>query len=107
MIQVIYYRSYNRVTVTGHANSAEHGQDLVCCAASTLVYTLAVNVAKMAEFGQVREPVMKTSEGDAEISCNPKHNLKHVVTLVFDSLCAGFDLLATRYPEYVSYEIRP
>ena len=106
MIQAIYYRSYNRLTVTGHANSAEPGHDLVCASASMLAYTLAANVASMADNGQVRQPIIKNNEGDTEISCNPRHNLKNTVTLVCDSICLGFELLAHDYPEYISYEIR-
>ena len=106
MIQATYYPSYNRLTVTGHAKSAEPGHDLICCAASTLVYTLGANVANMADAGQVRNPVIKTLEGEAEICCNPRHNLKASVTLVFDSVCVGLELLANQYPEYVQYEIR-
>ena len=36
MIHATYYRKYNRLTVTGHAGSAEHGHDLVCASASML-----------------------------------------------------------------------
>lgn len=106
MIQAIYYRKYNRLTVTGHANSAEPGHDLVCASASMLAYTLAANVANMADNGQVRKPIIENNEGNAEISCNPRHNLKNTVTLVFDSICVGFELLAHDYPEYITYEIR-
>ena len=106
MIQAIYYRKYNRLTVTGHAGAAEPGHDLVCASASMLAYTLAANVANMADAGQVRQPIIKNNAGDTEISCNPRHNLKATVTLVFDSVCVGFELLAHDYPEYVSYEIR-
>lgn len=106
MIQATYYRKYNRLTVTGHANSAEYGHDLVCASASMLAYTLAANVANMADNGQVREPIIKNNDGDTEISCNPRHNLKASVTLVFDSVCVGFELLAHDYPEYIKYEIR-
>lgn len=106
MIQVTYYRKYNRLTVTGHAESAEKGHDLVCASASMLAYTLAANVANMADCGQVREPVMDLEEGNTVISCNPRHNLKASVTLVFDSVCVGFELLANDYPQYISYEIR-
>ena len=106
MIQAIYYRKYNRLTVTGHAGAAEPGHDLVCASASMLAYTLAANVANMADNGQVREPIVKMDEGDTEISCNPRHNLKASVTLVFDSVCVGFELLAHDYPEYIKYEIR-
>ena len=106
MIHAIYYRKYNRLAVTGHAGSAEKGHDLVCASASMLAYTLAANVANMADNGQVRQPIIKTEEGNTEISCSPRHNLKASVTLVFDSVCVGFDLLAHEYPEYISYEIR-
>ncbi len=107
MIEVIYYRKFHRVTVKGHAKSAEAGHDLVCASASVLAYTLAGNVAKMAEGGQVRDPIMNLHEGNTEISCNPRHNLKATVTLIFDSLCVGFEMLASRYPAFISYEIRP
>lgn len=106
MIQAVYYSKYNRLTVTGHAGAAEPGQDLICASASMLAYTLAANVANMAGAGQVRQPIIKLDEGDAEISCNPRHNLKNSVTLVFDSVCIGFALLAKDYPEFVAYEIR-
>ena len=106
MIEAIYYRKYNRLTVTGHAGSAEHGHDLVCASASMLAYTLAANVANMADHGQVRQPIIKTNEGNAEISCNPRSNLKATVTMIFDSVCVGFELLAHDYPEFVKYEIR-
>ena len=106
MIQAVYYRKYNRLTVTGHAGSAEPGHDLVCASASMLAYTLAANVANMADNGQVREPIIRNEVGDTEISCNPKHNLKATVTLVFDSVCVGFELLAHDYPDYITYEIR-
>ena len=106
MIHAVYYRKYNRLTVTGHANSAEPGHDLVCASASILAYTLAANVANMADAGQVRQPIIENSEGNTEISCNPRHNLKSTVTLIFDSICVGFELLAHDYPEYVTYEIR-
>ena len=106
MIQATYYRKYNRLTVTGHAGSAEPGKDLVCAAASTLSYTLAANVANMADNKQVREPIMNMEAGNTEISCKPRHNLKATVTLVFDSVCVGFEMLVHDYPEYISYEIR-
>lgn len=106
MIQVVYYRKYNRLTMIGHAGAAEPGHDLVCASASMLAYTLAINVANMADQGQVRQPITELSDGDSEISCNPKCNIKNTVTLVFDTVCAGFELLAHQYPENISYEIR-
>ena len=109
MIHVTYYRSYHRLTVSGHANSGRKGKDLICCAASTLAYTMGANVEQMYESGIVRNPVtvFKDKDGEAEISCNPKPNMKNLVTMVFDSICVGFEMLAAKYPDFVSYEIRP
>lgn len=106
MIQAVYYRKYNRLTVEGHAKSGEPGHDLVCASASMLAYTLAANVANMADHGQVRAPIMELNPGNAEVSCNPISRYRSTVTLVFDAVCTGFELLAHSYPENISYEIR-
>lgn len=106
MIQAVYHRNYHRLTVEGHARSGEPGHDLVCASASMLAYTLAANVANMADHGQVRAPVMDLNPGNAEVNCNPISRYKATVTLVFDAICVGFELLAHDYPENISYEIR-
>ena len=106
MIQAVYYRKYNRLTVEGHAKSGEPGHDLVCASASMLAYTLAANVANMADHGQVRAPIMELNSGNAEVSCNPISRYRSTVTLVFDAVCTGFELLAHSYPENISYQIR-
>lgn len=106
MIKVIYHRDRNRVSVTGHANSGEKGHDLVCASASILAYTLASFVKNMKDSDQVRTVKVELKEGDALICCEPPRKYKSSVTLVFDSLCGGFDLLSKNYPDYVSFEIR-
>ena len=106
MITVVYHRDRNRVSVEGHAQSGEVGHDLVCASASILVYTLASFVENMKSSGQVRYPTIELKEGDALIYCDPPNRYKGSVTLVFDSICAGFELLARTYPENISYEIR-
>lgn len=105
MIQVVYYRSYNRLTVKGHAHSAEPGQDLVCAGASALTYTLAANVGDMKDNGQVQDVIVKLESGDAEISCRAKNKYKAIVGRIFEAVCVGFELLAEANPEYISYEI--
>ena len=106
MIKAVYHRDYHRLTVEGHANSGEPGHDLVCAAASALAYTLAANVANMADNGQVRRPVMEMNPGNAQISCNPVSRFKGTVALVYRAVCVGFEILAHDYPQYISYEIR-
>ena len=105
MIQVVYHRSYHRVTVEGHAQSGDPGHDLVCAAASALAYTLAGNVANLADHGQAKKPTMELSVGKAEIVCSPVSRFRATVTMIFDAVCVGFELLAAHYPDYITYEI--
>lgn len=105
MIKVIYHRDLNRVSVTGHALSGEAGHDLVCASASILVYTLAAVVQNMKQSKQVYNPTTELKEGDAVISCDPPTKYKNSVTLVFDSICGGFDILAKNYPDNISFEM--
>ena len=106
MIQVTYYRQYNRVTVEGHAGSGPEGHDLVCSAVSALALTLAGNVSYMAAQEAVYEPITKLVEGNAEIQCTPYRRYRDSVEQVFRAICVGFELLATKYPKNISYEVR-
>ena len=106
MIKVVYHRDLNRVTVEGHAKSGVAGHDLVCASASILAYTLARFVENMKQARQSYNPTVVLKEGDATISCSPPTRYKGAVTLVFDSICAGFELLAHDYPNNISYVIR-
>lgn len=107
MIQVVYHRKFHRVTMEGHAGSAEPGQDLVCASASILAYTLADNVSQLAKKGAARvAPVENMSDGKTEIQLKPHSKYRSVVTMIFDSICAGFALLAYNHPAYIKFEIR-
>ena len=86
--------------------SGEAGHDLVCASVSILVYTLATFVWNMKDARQSYNPTVKYEKGDALISCEPPTRYKGAVTLVFDSICAGLELLAHDYPDNISYEIR-
>jgi uncharacterized protein YsxB (DUF464 family) len=105
MIQVKYHRQYNRVTVEGHAGAGPEGHDLVCAAVSALAVTLAANVSYMEAQEAVHGVIAKLEEGNAEIQCTPYRRYKDSVQQVFRSICVGFELLATKYPENISYEV--
>lgn len=105
MIKVVYHRLHNRLTVDGHAGSGPEGHDLVCSAVSALALTLAGNVAYMKTRDAVYGEIMKLDEGSAEIQCTPYRRYKDSVEQVFRSICVGFELLATKYPENISYEV--
>lgn len=106
MIEVTYYRQYNRVTVKGHAGSGPEGHDLVCSAVSALALTLAGNVSYMEAQEAVRNVVINLKEGDAEIQCTAYRRYKDSVEQVYRAICVGFELLATKYPSNISYDVR-
>lgn len=105
MIEVVYYRESNRVTIRGHAKSAEYGKDLICSAVSTLALTLRANIRYLEKAGFVVNPVTRLESGNAEISCLPKPGYRVCVRQIFMSVCVGFQLLGTEYPEYISYRV--
>lgn len=106
MIHVTYYRKYNRVTVEGHAGSGPEGHDLVCAAVSALALTLAGNVSYMQAQEAVRNVVIDLKEGNAEIQCTAYRRYKASVEQIYRAICVGFELLATKYPENISYCVR-
>lgn len=103
MIQVTYDRRHHRLVARGHAGSGPKGHDLVCAAVSALVMTLGSDVADLAADGKVRRQILQLEEGDCFISCIPNEKMKPVVSLIFDAVCAGFQLLETLYPKYIRY----
>ena len=105
MIRVTYYRTYNRLTVEGHAHSGVAGHDLVCAGVSALVYTLAANVGNLEANGHVRDVIATMEPGSAEISCKPRSGTRAVVGRIFEAICVGFEIMARDYGEYISYEI--
>lgn len=105
MVKIIYHRDRHRVSITGHAGG-EVGNDLVCASVTTLAYTLAAFVKNLESSGQVRYPTVKLDEGDALISCDSARRYKTAITLVYDSICAGFELLSSNHPDKILYEIR-
>lgn len=106
MIYAVYDRDSNSITVKGHAYSGEPGHDLICASASMLVYTLAASVESMKRHGHISDGVIDIAEGGCVVSCEPYEQFKGAITLIFDSICAGYELLAANYPENVSYTIK-
>ena len=105
MIHVTYHRKFNRVTIEGHAGSGPEGHDLVCASVSALALTLAGNVSYMEAQEAVWDVIIKLEEGNAEIQCTAYRRYKDSVAQVFRAICVGFELLATKYPENISYQV--
>lgn len=106
MINIVYNRTYLRLTMQGHALCGVPGQDLVCAAASILLHTLAEAADRAKETGSAREVHVIRKNGEAEVSCVPMTRYVNLLRLQFDTVCAGFGILAQKYPQNVSFEIR-
>lgn len=103
MITVTYDRNHSSISVKGHAGSGESGHDLVCASVSILVYTLAVNVNSLKANGTANKIKIKTDSGDSAIMCRTIPEFKSVTMLVFNTICAGFELLAHQYPQNIKF----
>ena len=84
------------LVVDGHANYAEPGQDIVCSAASILVYTLIDTLEQYKTNGIVKDYKAKSKNGRAIITCRPGGGDKAKIT--YGTIMNGFRLLAEYYP---------
>ena len=100
----IGWKPEGELQVLGHAGGGKKGEDLVCAAVSALVLTLAANTDRMARAGWVTDPVIRLADGSARICCTPTKEYRAAAELIFGSICAGFEVLAGKYPEHVQVE---
>lgn len=95
MIQVTIIRSnqlYRMMKVTGHANSAPYGEDLVCAAVAA-VMTGGINALN------VKTVKVKNIEGLSEIQVN---NLQDQLNQsVLNVLSIQLQTIANAYPKYI------
>lgn len=90
--------------VYGHARSAPKGEDLVCCAASTLIYTAAQNSMWLYEQGALRQfPDSVLVSGNGQVSVIATTETKKQVEQMFRTIAVGFDMLARQYPDYLKF----
>ena len=84
--------THNRLTLLGHAGYAEKGQDIVCAAASALVYAL---IGTLEDADNVAELVIRP--GTVTVAAKKDDPAFTVVR-------RGLAQLAGRYPGYVAVE---
>ena len=91
------------LTIKGHAEQAEKGQDIVCSSASILIYTLARFVQNMYELGSIKdEPNITLDEGDACVACKCEDDeIFAEAHQTYSVIKLGYTILAEYYPQYV------
>lgn len=90
-----------RLEIRGHANLAPRGEDLVCCAVSTLTVTLAQNLKRLEQEGK-GECRVRMIPGKAELVCKPKDRFRKEATLVYQTVSTGLQWLSRAFPENVT-----
>ena len=94
---------YLWLTMEGHAGTAPKGQDIVCAAATMLMYTAAQAALDMGSRGELqRPPTVKLDDGNAGVSFRPKEGAMEKGRLVLDVIRRGLEVLGKRYPENVA-----
>ena len=101
MIRVHIDREDIKLTMDGHAGYAEAGSDIICAAASILVYTAA---SRLREITQGDGLSVRLAPGDAFIHADAPWQIMDECRSVLDTISAGFTLLSGKYPEYLSVE---
>ena len=85
----------------GHSNLAPRGEDLVCCAVSTLTVTLARNLKRLEQEGKGQCRIRMTP-GKAELVCKPKDRFRKEATLIYQTVATGLQWLSHSFPENVT-----
>lgn len=91
------------LSMAGHAGAAPKGQDIVCAAATMLMYTIAQAALDMGSLGELeRPPTVMLDDGDAGVAFRPKAEAMEKGRLVLDVIRRGLEVLGKRYPENVA-----
>ena len=94
---------YISLCVSGHAGQAEVGKDIVCSAASILMYTIAQTITQMNKQGWLKKkPRINLKDGKGTVTCVPKAEYYDECLMAFFVVEMGYVLLAKNYPQYVA-----
>ena len=100
MIDIRYIRTeaMHSLSITGHADYADHGNDIVCSAVSAVTYSLAGWLLNRVK---ADEKYVKLDSGNSTIMC---YAVEQADT-AFDMAVIGYSQIAATYPNNVSVHI--
>lgn len=87
----------DKITVSGHAEYAESGKDIVCAGVSVLTQSLIQSIEHLTE----DKIEYEISPGRVDIKYE---NLSEKSRVLVDSFFVGICMIADEYPEYVRIE---
>lgn len=91
---IVITRAENSITISGHANYAPKGQDIVCAAVSALSYTLEESLKRLTDdkIECLRQPGLMSIKYEG---------LSERGQLLIRSFFIGVQMIAEEYPDYV------
>lgn len=92
------------IQIDGHANTAPKGEDLVCCAVSTLSETLRVYLETMLDKGMLIDLKEEATSGHVYLNPQPYSWAMTMIASGIEVIRLGFISLASNYNEYIKYE---
>ncbi len=100
MIRAIYHKEEDAhlLMLSGHAEYADHGEDIVCAGASSIVYALLGWLENHSE--DLEYVNADVHAGDVKIACEGGEK----TAAVFEMTAIGLLQLADSYPDHVSIE---
>ncbi len=97
MIHVMVRRDVTDVVeVTGHAEFAEPGSDIVCAAVSMIMYTIADKLDQMEKFMTIE--IDEEEGGYMQIEVIKRDDQ---TDLLFDTLIHGLKMIEEQYAQYI------
>lgn len=100
MTRVNYSKDLHRMEIKGHAGSAPCGEDLVCAAVSILSFQLMAAASDYPEYNA--SYYLNDLDGVITVECNPDEDYEERCEYMFEVILTGFEVLAGKYPMYVS-----
>ena len=87
------------LTVTGHANYAEYGKDIVCAGISSIVQALIGWLEE--NYYKANNITVNPKEGEVIISCEGGED----IDAVFNMASIGLEQIADSYPSHMQIDI--
>lgn len=104
MVTVKLYRIHDGMIkgfqVKGHADMAEHGQDIACAAVSVLTQTAVLGLCRYLEL----QPEVKRKRGYLECMISQPDQKTEKVQAIFETMAIGLKEIAGQFPDYVRME---
>lgn len=87
------------ITVSGHANYAEYGKDIVCAGVSALVQALMGWIEE--NYYKADNIVVDTNAGEVKLSCDGGEDVEAVFYMTY----IGLEQIADSYPDHIQIDI--